>query len=199
MRRALPAISTRSAAGCARSALDDLLADRQHGRQQEPLAAAPPRSCWSSASRMFCSAFGPRPGRSAQALALGRLAQLLERRDAELVVDLARRLRARGPGCAMKRTSSPGNLLAQLRGRRDLARLEQRRRSSPRASCRRCGSSVARPSRASCATDTRRVADRPGRLPVGDDAVDDRPVQLVEVGQLVQRGCDLGVLHRVER
>ena len=35
-----------------------------------------------------------------------------------------------------------------------------------------------------------------GSLAVGDDAVDDRAIQLVQVGQLVHGGCDLGVLHR---
>jgi hypothetical protein len=39
----------------------------------------------------------------------------------------------------------------------------------------------------------RRVADRLGRRVVGDDAVGDRAVELVEVAELVERGGDLGV------
>ena len=52
---------------------------------------------------------------------------------------------------------------------------------------------MARLSPASWATDTRGVAHRAGGLPVGHDPIYDRAVELVEVGELVQRRCDLGV------
>ena len=55
------------------------------------------------------------------------------------------------------------------------------------------GSSVARPARASAAIDCRRVPNRLGGVPVGDDPVDDRAVELVEVAELVERLRDLGV------
>ena len=38
-----------------------------------------------------------------------------------------------------------------------------------------------------------RVADRLGGVAVGDDAVDARAVELVQVAKLVERGGDLGV------
>jgi hypothetical protein len=44
----------------------------------------------------------------------------------------------------------------------------------------------------------RRVADRLGGVAVGDDPVDDRPVELVEIAEFIQRDCDLcvrGVSH----
>ena len=46
----------------------------------------------------------------------------------------------------------------------------------------------------------RGVADRLGGVAVGDDAVDDGPVELVQVSELVERGGDLGVRgvwHRI--
>ena len=55
------------------------------------------------------------------------------------------------------------------------------------------GSSVARPSRGQRRDRDRRLAHGLGRVAVGDDAVDDRPVELVEVAELVERGGDLGV------
>ena len=44
--------------------------------------------------------------------------------------------------------------------------------------------------------EARRVADRARGVAVGDDAVDDRPIELVQVAELFEVGGDLGVAHR---
>ena len=61
------------------------------------------------------------------------------------------------------------------------------------------GSSVTRPSRVSAATDTRRVAHDLRGVAVGDHAVDDRAVELVEVAELVERVRDRAVGWRRPR
>ena len=66
------------------------------------------------------------------------------------------------------------------------------------------GSSVARPSRASAATDTGRLADRLGGPSICEHAVDDRAVELVEVAELGECVGDravgeLGGGHRHKR
>ena len=55
------------------------------------------------------------------------------------------------------------------------------------------GSSVTVPSRVMRGDRARRLADRLGRVAVGEDAVHDRAVELVEVGQLVEERGDRGV------
>ncbi len=61
MRRALPAISTRSADGCARrcSTICSPIVSTADRRMR---SAGPSSSCLASAFAMFCSAFGPSPG-----------------------------------------------------------------------------------------------------------------------------------------
>ena len=86
------------------------------------------------------------------------------------------------PGIRVSSTSAGGELLLQLRGRRDLARLEQRldllrdrladALELGQASL--LGELLDR---------ERRLAHRPRRLAVGDDPVDDRAVELVQVGR----------------
>ena len=78
--------------------LDDLLADRQHRRQQEPLGAAPSSSCSASASRDVLLGLRAEPGDRAQALALGRLA----------AAPRASRCRARRRSCARSWPRGPG-------------------------------------------------------------------------------------------
>ena len=61
------------------------------------------------------------------------------------------------------------------------------------------GSSVTVPARVISATDAPDLADRLRRVPVGEHAVDDRAVELVQVGELVEVESELGVPHRRSR
>ncbi len=66
------------------------------------------------------------------------------------------------------------------------------------------GSSVARPARASAATDTEASRTALAARPVGEHAVHDRPVELVQIAQLLERVRDRGVGqlragHRLQR
>ena len=147
---------------------------------------------------MFCSALGPRPETVRRRSLSAAASQLLQRRDAELLVDLACGLGPE-PGQLREAHELAGELRAQLLGRGDVARLDQR----ADLLLERLADVAATRSRGPRSAAGRR---RPGELridvaasPVGDDAVDDRPVELVEVGQLVQGGGDLGVLHRRTR
>ena len=192
MRRALPAISTRSAAGCARrcSTISSPIVSTADSSSR---SAGPSSSSSASARAMFCSAFGPSPETDRRRSCSAACAQLLERGDAELGVDPAG-----GLGAQAREAREPhqlaGELRAQLHGRGDVAGLEQGQdlllERLP---------DVAQLGRAALAGELRdghrRVADRLGGLAVGDHPVDDGAVQLVEVAELVHRGRDLRVRH----
>ena len=134
---------------------------------------------------------GAEAAQAAQALGLGRGPQVLQRRDAEVLVEPPRALGAQ-PGEA-REIHEPGRELGpQLLDRGDLARLEQRvdlllqRPPDP--------GQLGHPAVAGQRRDRgRRLADRLGRVAVGEDPVDHGAVELVEVGELVEEGGDRGV------
>jgi hypothetical protein len=155
-RRALPASSTRSAAGCARS------------------------------PSMTCSAIPSALG--SRKRGAGFSAMPLERVDPELVVELLRPLRPE-PG-QPRHVDQPGReLRAQLLERGDRAGVEERHEllleRLADAGQRRHTALPGEPR-----DRHRRVADGLRRVAVGDDAVDDRAVELVEIAELVEVGRD---------
>ena len=174
---------------------DERVGHGQRLRQQQPRLARSSAPA-SSAIRTFSSAFGPKPGHVAQALLLDRLAQVVERRDPELVEAACARAWARSPGSRVTSTR-PGRVLRlQLLGRGDRRPCRAASRASPRASCRSRAAASPCPARVISSTDAVGLADRLRRVAVGEHAVDDRAVELVEVGELVEVKGDLGVAHR---
>ena len=127
----------------------------------------------------------PEPLDATQPLSFGGRAQRVDRVDLELLVEAPRALgaQARQPH---HRDDARRVLGAQLLGRRDRAGLDQRDDLllERRADALQLG-------RTAFARERRhrhgRLANLLGGGPVGDDAVDDRAVQLVEVAQLVER------------
>ena len=173
MRRALPAISTRSAAGMGAQVLDDLLADREHRRQQQRARPAPPPRARPSAASDVLLGLRPEARDGAQALlprpprAAPRASRCRARRGS------CARSSAPRPGMRVNRTSSPGNF----------ARSFTAAGMSPVSSSARIFSSSVFPTlrqlgRAALARELRhrhrRVADRLGGLAVGDHPVDRR-------------------------
>ena len=127
----------------------------------------------------------------AQPLCPGGLLERLGRVDPELGVEQPGALgsEARQTG---HRDQPGGELRAQLHGSRDLARVDQRldlllqRLADPRQLGRTTLGGEA------CDRD-RRLADGLGRRAVGDDAVDDGAIELVEVAQLLESVGDHAV------
>ena len=172
--------------------LDDLLADREHGRQQQPLGRPLLLELGQRAGDVLLS-LRPDPRHRPQALLFGGVPQLLERGYAQLGVDPAG-----GLGAQAREAREPhqlaGKLRAQLHGRGDVTGLEQGAdlllESLPDVAQLGCAALAGK-----LRDGHRRVADRLGGLVVGDHPVDDGPVQLVEVAELVHRGRDLRVRH----
>ena len=170
---------------------------RGAGRSPTPAAKAA-----SSAS----SNLRPEAAHVAQPLGLGRVAQRLERVDAQLVVQRRARL-GPSPGRRVMSIRPGRELRAQLLDRRDRAGVQQRldllleRLADPRQLGH---AALARQRR----EPTRRLAHGLRRVAVGEHAVHDRAVELVEVGELVEqrrrwrrwadrasvRGCSAGRL-----
>ena len=121
-RRAEPASETFTAAGCRRSSSTS---SSRTGRPSPSSRRDSRGSFGSSASafRIFSSLLAPRPVSGAQPLLLGRLLQPGDRRDAELLPDPARGLRAE-PGQPHELDDLLGNERFPLRQRLHLALLD---------------------------------------------------------------------------
>ena len=99
-RRSEPATSTRSLAGCSRSAASDLLGDRDRRESTTRGAGPPAASCVGERLLELLLDLEPEARRSSDLPASTRRAQRVERVDAELVVELAARAWARSPAGA---------------------------------------------------------------------------------------------------
>ena len=95
-------------------------------------------------------------------------------------------------------TRPGGDALLELVGRRDRAGLEQRV-DLLRDRLADAGELLGAALLGHLGDGDARLADRLGGVAVGDDAVDDRAVELVEAGELVEGLGDLGVPHVVTR
>ena len=177
---------------------DQLLADVQRLVEHDPPGSA--------AVAGAVGALGQRSGRGgedallglrakalelADLLSLGRRRQRLQRVDRKLLVQTACAL---GPESLEPRDlEEPGRELGpQLRRRRDHAVVREcdHLLLDDRADS---GELRGAPLSRERGHRYRRVANRLGRIPVGDDPMDDRPVELRQVRKLVQRGGDFAV------
>ena len=135
-RRSEPATSTRSAAGCARSALGDL-ARRRRARARARRAARRAVAVVGLGQhlREVLLGLGAEAAQLAQPAVLDRRAQRVERVDAELVVQPPRPL---GPEARQvhDRDQADRELRAQLDRAPGCRRSRRARAASPRASCR---------------------------------------------------------------
>ena len=180
-RRAEPATSTASLAGWARSAAASCSATGSTS-ESSSRSAAPSSASLSSAASTFSSAFGPRPLSVADPLLLGGRAQLLEARDAELVVE-RRAVFAPSPGTLVTSISEGGNFAFSFAA----AGISPVSSSATIFSCERLADpgQLGRPAGARQLLDRdRALADHPRRLAVGEHAVADRAVELVQGRQL---------------
>ena len=145
-----------------------------------------------SAESTRSSSFGPSPRTPRMRCGERRLAQLLQRVDAELRVQQPRALGAETrqardrdePRAGTSRAASPRPGSCPCRAARG---------SSPSSVAPIPGSSLARPSAGERRDRHRRLAHALGGRAVGEHAVDDRPVELVEVAELVERVGDRSV------
>ena len=172
--------------------VDDLVGDRQRAREQHARRRATVEAGRELLDQLLLD-LGAEAAQVAQLLLLGRRPQRLERVDAELVVEPPRAL---GPeaGQVHHRDQAARELRAQLLGLRRVAGLDQRLELGLERlpDARQFG-------HAPVAHELRDrhggLAHRAGRGAVGEHAVLDRAVELVEVGQLLEGGGDLGVRH----
>ena len=170
----------------------DLLRDRQNLRQQQALGR-PPVGEFPERGQDVLLGLRAKPLDLADPLCLGRLAQVVEVGDTELVVEAPCGLRAhsRHPRHLDQRRRE---LPLELRGRGDLARVEEghdlalerlpdarelRGPSGPGKLLDRHGA----------------LADHPRGFAVRQDSVPNGPVELVQGGELRQRVRDLRVSH----
>ena len=193
-RRAEPASSTRSAAGCARSAATICSPTAQRAEQQHarrgPLADAGVDRRQHRLLELRAEALDV-----AQLLLLGRGAQ----RSSESIPSSSKSRRARlGPRPGRRViSSSPGGYFARSFSAAGMSPVSSSATSFSSSVLPMPGSVVTRPSRVSAGDGDRRVARRLRRRAVGEHAVDDRAVELVEVAELVEGGGDREV-RRVE-
>ena len=191
-RRAEPATSTASLAGWARRSCASCSAT---GSTSESSSRSPGAPSVELAERRQHVLLGLRPEalELADPLLLGGGAQLLEARDAELVVEAARRLRAH-PGDHGHLDQRGRELSLQLRRGGDLAAVEQRQDLLLQRLA--DAGQLGRPAGTGEVLDRDgALPDHSGRLAVGEHAVPDRPVELVQRRQLGQGIGDLGVSH----
>ena len=192
-RRAEPATSTRLAAGCSRSAAASSSAigrTLESSSRPGPSPGSPSRS---SEASTFSSAFGPSPLSSRICCA----SAASFRSSIEAIPSSSKRRRAvfvPSPGTRVTSIRVGRELRLQLHRGGDLAGLQQRvdlfRQRLADAG------DLGRPALGGQLGDRdRALADRLGGGAVGEHAVFDRAVELVEDSQLVQRGGDLGVGH----
>src|SRR5581483_3925727 len=171
-----------------------LLGDREHVGQQAPLRRPLRRQAIEAGEDVLLD-LRPHPPQLADPPGGRRLAQVLEARDPELVVEAARRPGAEA-GDPRHLDQRRRELPLQLLGGGDRARLQQgqdlllERLADP--------GQLRHPALARQLGDgDRALADHPRRLAVGEDAIADGAVQLVQGGELAQRVGDLGVSHRL--
>ena len=176
--------------------LGQLLGDRPHGREQQaprplPRLADPLERGEHVFLGLRAEAFDV-----AEPLVFGRLFQLLEVRDLQFVPEQARGFRA-DPGDPRHLDQGRREFRLQLQRRRDLAGLEQgvdlfRQRLAD-------AGDLGGTARAGELLDRDwAFADRLAGGRVGEDAVANRPVELVQHPQFLQGGGDLGVGHRLK-
>ena len=193
-RRAEPASSTRAAAGCSRrlatirSPMSSALVSRIRGAG----ASAIPASSAASSS----SNFAPKPRSAAQLAAPRRGPQRVQRVDAQLVEQPPRAL---GPQPRQVRQVDQARrvLGAELLAGGMSPGLQQRAIFS--SSVLPIPAARSRGPRAPARRPTRRLADGLGGVAVRDHAVDDRAVELVEVGQLVESAAIVALGDQVGR
>ena len=169
----------------------DRLADRQRPVQDHAdLAAVPGRGPLQRRADVLLG-LGPEAPQVPHPLRLDGRPQRVQRVDAQLVVEHARPL---GPqaGQAGDRHQPGRELGPQLLRRRDLAGVDERLDLLLQGGA--DPGQLGGPARARQPRHRGRgLAHRLGRVAVGHDAVDDRPVELVQVAQLLQGGGDLAV------
>ena len=126
------------------------------------------------------------PAQAADAAVLDRGAQRVERVDAELVVAAACARLGPKPGRCMTEISPTGNFARSFTSV-GMSPVSSSASSFSSSVLPIPGSSVTRPSRASCGDGHGGVAHRAGGVAVGDHAVLDRAVELVEVRRAPRR------------
>ena len=179
-------------AGRAAQRVDDLVGDRERAREQHARRRAAVVAGGELLEQLLLD-LGAEAAQAAQLLLLRRGAQRLERVDAELVVEPARALGAEA-GEVHHRDQPARELRAQLLRLRRVARLDQRLelRLERLADPRQLGhAAVAH----ELLDGHGGLAHGPGGGAVGEHAVLHGAVELVEVGELLEGGCDLGVRH----
>ena len=194
-RRSEPASSARSQAGCARNGSSTVRARSSAWsmRKARLRGAAPASIC----ARSCCSLRSPKPANPLRRpVARGGL-EVGERRDVELLPELARRLRAES-GEAHDLDQALGHAPAQLLERRHRAGLAQlgdlrRDRVADVVELGQAALLGQRPDRLGG------LAEALRRPAVGEHAVDDGAVQLVEVAEQVEQVGDLGVAQGSHR
>ncbi len=170
---------------------DDLLGDVLRPRQQDPRRRAAPLGRLGERLEQLLLDLRAEAAQLADLLLLGGRAQGIQGVDPELVVEPPRALRPEARQ-VHDREQPARELVAQLLGRRDVAGLVEREDLLLE--------DLADPVELGDAAVARqlhhrhgRLADGLGRRAVGDHAVGDGAVELVEVAELVERGGDLGV------
>ena len=189
IRRAEPASSTRSAAGWARRASSSCSptasARLSTTRRPPPLPSASSARWAAIAARMLSSALGPKP-LSARICCAEAAASSASSESMESSSNSRRARLGPRPGSRVISSRPTRELGAQLDRRRDVAVVGQGQDLllDDRADARQFGGATLAGQRGHR---HRGVAHRLGRVAVGHDPVDDRPVELVEVAELVQR------------
>ena len=169
---------------------DDLLGDVQRAREQDARRRPALRRLGEGLEQRLLD-LRAEPAQAADLLLLGGGAQRVERVDPELVVEPPRALGAEARQ-VHDRDQPARELVSQALGGRDVARLVERvellfERLADAADLGHAAFARHRDHR------HRGLAHGLGRGAVGDHAVGDGPVELVEVAELVEGGGDLGV------
>ena len=187
-----PATSTASLAGWARRSSFSRSATGRTWDSSSRSAGLRSASLPSDA-RTFSSTFGPRPLSSRIRSCSAAARSSLEARDAELVVEAARGLRAH-PGDHGHLDQRGRELSLQLCGGGDLAVIDQREDLLLERLAH--AGQLGGPAGAGKLLDRHgALPDHPSRLAICEDPVPDRPVELVQRRQLGERVGDLGVSH----
>jgi hypothetical protein len=185
-RRSDPAVRGRVRA----QRLDDLLGGLDRARQHHPPRRAVLVHLGQHAAKVLLG-LEPEPPQLPQAAVLDRRAQRIERVDPDLVVQPSRPL---GPEArqAHDRDQADRDPRAQLDQGRDVAGLVERQHLllERLADARQLGDAAVAGERGDRHGG---VAHRAGGVAVSDHSVLHRAVELVEVGQLLERGGDLAV------